>query len=509
MALEKPIAGEVEWAPKLNAALDYLDAKVAPDLVIDIEANGAVGDDLTDNTTAIQAALDEARLAGGGTVFVPVGIFRTGPLTIGQRVRLVGAGYGSVLKHRDGAGHLLTTFDTSVDLFQIENLFLDCWRQVSGAGIYINNNATGYSSGYNDTHHNITNVMIVGSAEAGVHMPNGVREVRLDNVTVRDPRGSHAFFVDGTDNFFSMCTAATSRTPYHGWYINGSNNRFLGCKAFYCGFTGEASDGFHIIKGRNEFAACESQDNGRWGFYFNGSSEVSTAVGLLADSNAAGGIHVDNTSGQVRGLNLSGFATFSRSGGRYPQPIGIKFTGNPTRGSFIGIARDNTSLDVDGAPTNATVLVTGTTGERKQRIVGSSLEHEGGPIISRAGSYNTPENLSGAELVHQDDSDNVTPSTVDLRMGFRSASGSVAKWAGLRASRDDTFASKVGLTIVTTRGNNPLERAKFTADGGFELKNHSGGAPLVNPVSGGVLYAEAGALKWRSSAGTVTTIAPA
>lgn len=33
--------------------------------------------------------------------------------------------------------------------------------------------------------------------------------------------------------------------------------------------------------------------------------------------------------------------------------------------------------------------------------------------------------------------------------------------------------------------------------------------PSTNPAAGGVLYAEAGALKWRGSAGTVTTIAPA
>lgn len=34
-------------------------------------------------------------------------------------------------------------------------------------------------------------------------------------------------------------------------------------------------------------------------------------------------------------------------------------------------------------------------------------------------------------------------------------------------------------------------------------------APSTNPAGGGVLYAEAGALKWRGSAGTVTTVAPA
>ena len=33
--------------------------------------------------------------------------------------------------------------------------------------------------------------------------------------------------------------------------------------------------------------------------------------------------------------------------------------------------------------------------------------------------------------------------------------------------------------------------------------------PTTNPVGGGVLYVQAGALRWRGSSGTVTTIAPA
>jgi hypothetical protein len=36
-----------------------------------------------------------------------------------------------------------------------------------------------------------------------------------------------------------------------------------------------------------------------------------------------------------------------------------------------------------------------------------------------------------------------------------------------------------------------------------------GTAPTGNPSSGGTLYSEAGALKWRGSSGTVTTIANA
>ena len=38
---------------------------------------------------------------------------------------------------------------------------------------------------------------------------------------------------------------------------------------------------------------------------------------------------------------------------------------------------------------------------------------------------------------------------------------------------------------------------------------NAGTVPTTNPVGGGVLYSQGGALKWRGSSGTVTTIAPA
>ena len=46
-----------------------------------------------------------------------------------------------------------------------------------------------------------------------------------------------------------------------------------------------------------------------------------------------------------------------------------------------------------------------------------------------------------------------------------------------------------------------------SGDGVIYIRNRIA-APTTNPTNGGVLYPEGGALKWRGSAGTVTTIAP-
>ena len=72
--------------------------------VLDAKAYGAAGDGKTDDTAALQAAIDAARAAGGGTVVIPPGTYRTGTLAIDSRVHLEGSGIeATVLKLRDGA----------------------------------------------------------------------------------------------------------------------------------------------------------------------------------------------------------------------------------------------------------------------------------------------------------------------------------------------------------------------------------------------------------------------
>jgi polygalacturonase len=53
-----------------------------------ITTYGAVADGRTDDTSAIQMALDAATAAGGGTVVVPSGTFVSGPIVIGSSTRL-------------------------------------------------------------------------------------------------------------------------------------------------------------------------------------------------------------------------------------------------------------------------------------------------------------------------------------------------------------------------------------------------------------------------------------
>ena len=65
---------------------------------------GAVGDGVTNDTAAVQAAIDEAGRAGGGRVSMPSGVYLVDPLALRTGVALIGDGVGAtVIRMRPSA----------------------------------------------------------------------------------------------------------------------------------------------------------------------------------------------------------------------------------------------------------------------------------------------------------------------------------------------------------------------------------------------------------------------
>ncbi len=81
-----------------------------------------------------------------------------------------------------------------------------------------------------------------------------------------------------------------------------------------------------------------------------------------------------------------------------------------------------------------------------------------------------------------------------------------------RNTSNTAFETIIVFQRLGTGGNIGIRAAKNKDFGGGQgviaIANASA-APTVNPSSGGILYVEAGALKYRGSSGTVTVLAPA
>jgi hypothetical protein len=103
----------------------YLKTKLE-DLSFNVKAYGAVGDDSTDDTAAIQAAIDAAFTAGGGEVFIPTGRYVYSRLILKEKVSLIGVGRSiSVLRCTNlAAGSSIARANDNSSCFfvRIENL---------------------------------------------------------------------------------------------------------------------------------------------------------------------------------------------------------------------------------------------------------------------------------------------------------------------------------------------------------------------------------------------------
>jgi len=114
MPISKPTIGQDPWGADLNAALDQIG-----DLATNVTdaAYGAMGDGVTNDTTAVQAAITAVSGAGGGVVYFPAGTYLCSPnvLAVPSNVRIVGSGRKSTFLKKSSAGVLLSISGPSTD----------------------------------------------------------------------------------------------------------------------------------------------------------------------------------------------------------------------------------------------------------------------------------------------------------------------------------------------------------------------------------------------------------
>jgi len=90
--------------------------------LVSVKDFGAIGDGVTDDTTALQSAIDALNSSGGGMLFIPTGRYSISVLTLKSNVVLRGAGWSSVLVANTN-GRMLQAGPTTSETITCAGLF--------------------------------------------------------------------------------------------------------------------------------------------------------------------------------------------------------------------------------------------------------------------------------------------------------------------------------------------------------------------------------------------------
>lgn len=164
--LWKTNSGSIDWKVPIGGVATTLNDAFAAvgGIFINVKATtyGALGDGTTDDTAAIQEALDAAETAGGGTVFFPAGTYKTtAALTVAAGVSLLGLGpAASILKLASSTLDVLTMEAATTTFSRIEGLRVTyslsqsagtptCINATAGRKLRIENCSLGQTAGLN------------------------------------------------------------------------------------------------------------------------------------------------------------------------------------------------------------------------------------------------------------------------------------------------------------------------------------------------------------------------
>lgn len=272
-----------------DPARNFINVKEAP--------YNARGNGSTDDTSAIQAAIN-AVPAGGGIVYFPPGEYKvTASLQIQtDGTHLLGvnsANNAALTQNAIGSRIIADSTLTGVPIILVQRTALD--RTVYG--VKISDLAVDGKS--------------FGSNVDGIHWE--VVRGELHNVSV------------------IACTGYGVRTfGYSSWHA--SDNRFIACNFSYnntanvyydsnadfnkmsnCNISNATSDGLYTVQSGIQVDACDFYSNGRYGIFLDGGGSRSQFTNCKVRLNSQHGVNLDSTNGAFSDITFTG-CTFATNG---------------------------------------------------------------------------------------------------------------------------------------------------------------------------------------------------
>lgn len=316
------------WVPKLNSLIRSVSNRTS----VSVKDFGAVGDGVTDDYTAIMAAIAFVGAAGGGSIFFPPGTYLTSNqiLVAYDNVTIRGVRGATILKAKDACDFTVVLRGDNRTNVHFSDLEIDV-NQANRSGV-----ATTALDG------------------CGFNTSDRCSGT---NITVRNPYGpaGDCFAFGGCTNCeWVLCKAYNGNVAAHatdGFYMSGTSNRTIGCYVENCADTAgvieAGNDCWHInliAKNVGSYGAVtnttnvDMQNNG----FIGGSCDgwAATVTGALQIGSLIG-------SGNVLNTTIMGIAISNPTGGAnaavYLRKLG---TGNVKSFKMIG-------CHIDGAGTQA------------------------------------------------------------------------------------------------------------------------------------------------------------
>jgi hypothetical protein len=333
-------------------------ATIVTQLSVNVKSYNAKGDDSTDDTAAIQSAIDVVHAAGGGTVFFPKGTYKiTAPLKIYSNITLVGVGsplsvirkttntLGENITVAHGNGNDNYAVDSVLSFYHDAGVYT-AYVKIKGIRFRSLNGAA-YGIFAPHTRHCEYNDMEVWNANQNFYTMTSWMWT-MENVLFQD--GQYGLYINDPN---AMGTSLTANRVYAnnctqgGFYIYGLNySSFNGCGCDHCtGFSYDFGNckGIAVNGCGAEFYKCALRVNDSF-VTVNG---FSSQIGTGATSGNYGAVNVIGTNAYAV-LNTCRFEDWTTVNNAYNIQVyhNAKAIFNncilPTNGNAdIGITRDS------------------------------------------------------------------------------------------------------------------------------------------------------------------------
>lgn len=416
--------------------------------IYDIREFGALVDGSTDDSAAIQAAIDAAELAGGGTVFFPSGTAVIGStIIVGSNMTLAGVGWSSVLLLADAADvdmirnenfSNIGTGDTNIT---IRDLKIDGNRANQTAGADVHGIAFDADETERNTYVNLLNLWVTSCEGHGIH-PKGTNYLTVQNV-VSESNG-----VSGDILFHNFYLLRNDHIDIRGLKtancVSGRGAKLTRCQYGYAQIesNNDADDGI-VISGDSHFLHCDFVS------YSSGDSGVQVvSEDALEPTRNTLSVTVDGAGNH--GLNLGG-----------------------SQNSVVGGVTQNC--------TNTGVNISGS----KNTVVGiRSRDNDIGIEVQSTGDANT---IVGNQVENNTTSDLVDGGTNTIKAGNQKAIGYSSGDGG---TVTQATSKSTGVTLNTYAGEITMNNATLNANTtvSFVVSNTEAtgrDVVIVNHVSGG------------------------